>query len=49
MIGLCTFAVGFEEETDRTYARLLRHLLRCDPDQVMSVYVTLDRWTPFRA
>jgi anaerobic magnesium-protoporphyrin IX monomethyl ester cyclase len=47
MIGLCTFAVGFEEETDADYARLLRHLLRYDPDQVMSVYATPHGWTPF--
>ena len=47
MIGLCTFAVGFAEETDADYARLLRHLLRYDPDQVMSVYATPHRWTPF--
>ena len=47
MIGLCTFAVGFEEETDRNYWHLLRHLLRYDPDQVMSVYATPHRWTPF--
>ncbi|WP_309663802.1 radical SAM protein, partial [Tabrizicola sp.] len=47
MIGLCTFAVGFEEETDADYIRLLRHLLRYDPDQVMSVYATPHRWTPF--
>lgn len=47
MIGLCTFAVGFEEETDADYYRLLRHLLRYDPDQVMSVYATPHRWTPF--
>lgn len=47
MIGLCTFAVGFEEETDADYARLLRHLLANDPDQVMSVYATPHRWTPF--
>ena len=47
MIGLCTFAVGFEEETDADYARLLRHLLRYDPDQVMSIYATPHRWTPF--
>jgi anaerobic magnesium-protoporphyrin IX monomethyl ester cyclase len=49
MIGLCTFAVGFEEETDRDYWRLLRHLLDYDPDQVMSVYATPHRWTPFFA
>ena len=47
MIGLCTFAVGFEEETDRDYWRILRHLLSYDPDQVMSVYATPHRWTPF--
>lgn len=47
MIGLCTFAVGFEEESDRDYWHLLRHLLRYDPDQVMSVYATPHRWTPF--
>ncbi len=47
MIGLCTFAVGFEEETDRDYWRLLKHLLAYDPDQVMSVFATPHRWTPF--
>lgn len=47
MIGLCTFAVGFEEESDRDYWRMLRHLLAYDPDQVMSVYATPHRWTPF--
>ncbi len=49
MIGLCTFAVGFEEETDADYWRLLRHLLAYDPDQVMSIYATPHRWTPFFA
>ena len=47
MIGLCTFAVGFEEETDADYWKLLRHLLAYDPDQVMSIYATPHRWTPF--
>ena len=47
MIGLCTFAVGFEEETDRDYWRLLRTLLTYDPDQIMSVFATPHRWTPF--
>lgn len=47
MIGLCTFAVGFEEETDRDYWRLLRTLMAYDPDQVMSIYATPHRWTPF--
>ena len=47
MIGLCTFAVGFEEERDRDYWRLLRTLLAYDPDQIMSVFATPHRWTPF--
>ncbi len=47
MIGLCTFAVGFEEETDRDYLRLMRTLLAYDPDQVMSIYATPHRWTSF--
>ncbi len=47
MIGLCTFAVGFSEERDRDYWRLLRTLLAYDPDQIMSVYATPHRWTPF--
>ncbi|MEP6018922.1 MAG: magnesium-protoporphyrin IX monomethyl ester anaerobic oxidative cyclase [Paracoccaceae bacterium] len=49
MIGLCTFAIGFEEETDADYWRLLRSLLRYDPDQIMSVFATPHRWTPFFA
>ncbi|MBM2577402.1 magnesium-protoporphyrin IX monomethyl ester anaerobic oxidative cyclase [Jannaschia sp. Os4] len=49
MIGLATFAVGFEEETDADYWRLLRTLLAYDPDQVMSVHATPHRWTPFFA
>lgn len=47
MIGLCTFAVGFEAERDVDYWRLMRRLLAYDPDQVMSVYATPHRWTPF--
>lgn len=49
MIGLCTFAVGFEEERDADYWRMLRKLLAYDPDQVMSIYATPHRWTPFHA
>ena len=47
MIGLCTFAVGFEEETDVDYWRMLRTLMRYDPDQIMSIFATPHRWTPF--
>ncbi len=47
MIGLCTFAVGFAEETDRDLFKILRQLIRYDPDQIMSIYATPHRWTPF--
>lgn len=47
MIALCTWVVGFEEERDRDYLQVLRQLLTYDPDQIMSVYATPHRWTPF--
>ena len=47
IIGLCTFAVGFAEEHDRDYWQLLRQLRRYDPDQIMSIYATPHKWTPF--
>ena len=47
MIGLITFAVGFEEETGRDHWRTLRTLLSYDPDQTMSVFATPHAWTPF--
>ncbi|MEZ5870563.1 MAG: magnesium-protoporphyrin IX monomethyl ester anaerobic oxidative cyclase [Nitratireductor sp.] len=47
MIGLCTWVVGFEEETDADYFRVMRQLLAYDPDQIMSVFATPHRWTPF--
>ncbi|MEZ5789740.1 MAG: magnesium-protoporphyrin IX monomethyl ester anaerobic oxidative cyclase [Nitratireductor sp.] len=47
MIGLCTWVVGFEEETDADYMRVMRQLLAYDPDQIMSVFATPHRWTPF--
>jgi len=47
MIALCTWVVGFEEESDRDYWRAMRQLLAYDPDQIMSVFATPHRWTPF--
>ncbi len=47
IISLCTWAVGFEEETDLDYWRAYRQLLVYDPDQMMSIYATPHRWTPF--
>jgi anaerobic magnesium-protoporphyrin IX monomethyl ester cyclase len=47
MLAMATWVVGFEEETDRDYWRVLRQLLSYDPDQIQSLYVTPHRWTPF--
>lgn len=49
MISLCTWVVGFEEETDADYLRVMRQLLSYDPDQIMSVFATPHRWTPYYA
>jgi len=46
MLSMATWVVGFEEETDRDYWRVLRLLLAYDPDQIQSLYVTPHRWTP---
>ncbi len=47
IISLATWAVGFEEETDRDHWRGLRQLLSYDPDQIQMIYATPHRWTPF--
>ncbi len=47
IVSLVTFAVGFAQERDRDYLRLLRQLLSYDPDQIQSVFATPHRWTPF--
>lgn len=47
MLSMATWVVGFEEEKDADYWRVLRQLISYDPDQIQSVYVTPHRWTPF--
>jgi anaerobic magnesium-protoporphyrin IX monomethyl ester cyclase len=47
ILSLATWAVGFEEETDRDHWRGLRQLLAYDPDQIQMLYATPHRWTPF--
>jgi anaerobic magnesium-protoporphyrin IX monomethyl ester cyclase len=47
IIALVTYAVGFEEESDRDYWRSLRQLLALDADQISVVYATPHRWTEF--
>ena len=47
ILSLCSYVVGFEDETDWDYLRALRQLLVYDPDQIITLYVTPHRWTPF--
>ena len=41
----CVF--GFNEERDRDYWRTFRQILAYDPDQIITLFVTPHRWTPF--
>lgn len=47
ILSLMSWVVGFEEETHRDYWRAFRQLLVYDPDQIVTLYVTPHRWTPF--
>ena len=47
ILSLCSYVVGFEEERDVDYVRAFRQLLVYDPDQIITLYVTPHRWTPF--
>lgn len=47
ILSLVSYVVGFEEERDRDYWRAFRQLLVYDPDQIITLYVTPHRWTPF--
>ncbi len=47
ILSLCSYVVGFEEERDLDYWRAFRQLLTYDPDQIITLFVTPHRWTPF--
>jgi anaerobic magnesium-protoporphyrin IX monomethyl ester cyclase len=47
ILSLCSYVVGFEDETLLDYLRAFRQLLVYDPDQIITLYVTPHRWTPF--
>lgn len=47
ILSLCSYVVGFEDETLWDYLRAFRQLLIYDPDQIITLYVTPHRWTPF--
>lgn len=47
ILSLASYVVGFDEERDRDYWRAFRQLVAYDPDQIITLYVTPHRWTPF--
>ena len=47
ILSLCSYVVGFEDETMWDYLRAFRQLLIYDPDQIITLFVTPHRWTPF--
>lgn len=47
ILSLATWVADFEEVSDRDFLRTLRQLLRYDPDQIMSLYVTPHSWTGY--
>lgn len=47
ILSLVTWVTDFEEVTDADFLRTMRQLLSYDPDQIMPLYVTPHRWTPF--
>ena len=49
ILSLMTCVFGFNEERDRDYVRIFRQVLAYDPDQIITLYVTPHRWTPFFA
>ena len=47
ILSLASWVVGFEDERDADYCRAFRQLIAYDPDQIITLYVTPHRWTPF--
>ncbi len=49
MLSLMSCVFGFNEERDRDYWRTFRQILAYDPDQIITLFVTPHRWTPYFA
>jgi len=47
ILSLLTWVTDFEEVTDWDFMRSMRQLLSYDPDQIMPLYITPHRWTPY--
>lgn len=47
ILSLATWVAGFDEQTDKDFWRGLRQLVSYDPDQIITLYATPHRWTPY--
>lgn len=47
ILSLASWVTGFEDEGDGDFLRTWRRLRQLDPDQIITLYVTPHRWTPF--
>jgi len=47
ILSLATYAIGFGDEKVSDFYRHWKRLLSYDPDQIMTIYVTPHRWTPY--
>ncbi len=47
ILSLATWVAGFDEQTDKDFWRGLRQLISYDPDQIITLYATPHRWTPY--
>jgi anaerobic magnesium-protoporphyrin IX monomethyl ester cyclase len=47
ILSLVTYAIGFGDETIGDFYRHWKLLLSYDPDQIMTIYATPLRWTPY--
>ena len=47
ILSLATYVVGFGDETFRDFYRCWKEFLSYDPDQIMFVFATPHKWTPY--
>jgi len=47
ILSLATWVAGFDEQTDRDFWHGLKQLISYDPDQIITLYATPHRWTPY--
>jgi anaerobic magnesium-protoporphyrin IX monomethyl ester cyclase len=47
ILSLATWVAGFDEQTDKDFWQGLRQFISYDPDQIIALYATPHRWTPY--